>query len=213
MLFLLTGEVQIGKTRWLSQLCQTATNRGFIVSGVLAPGVWSTTEVPGVEATESADGVTRWKTGIDNVLLPQKERIGFALHRSVAQQQEAYDPTNASAKAGMLWHIDDTAVDRVNRHFAALSQRWQAHPPEAGMVVVDELGQLELCRNQGLTDAMALLRRGPIGGTRTALVVVRKRLLADAHDALEGPWIATREIAPSDEAMSLVLEDLSRSLR
>ena len=50
MLFLLTGDVQIGKTRWLERLAAELAGDGVPVAGVLAPGVWRVREpheVPG----------------------------------------------------------------------------------------------------------------------------------------------------------------------
>ena len=40
MLFLLTGDVQIGKTRWLESLCASLQAAGTCVAGVVAPGQW-----------------------------------------------------------------------------------------------------------------------------------------------------------------------------
>ena len=50
MLFLLTGEVQIGKTRWLEGLVADLAERGVPCAGVLAPGQWV------ASAGERADG-------------------------------------------------------------------------------------------------------------------------------------------------------------
>ena len=44
MLFLLTGDVQIGKTRWLERLAAELSGDGVQVAGVLAPGVWRVRE-------------------------------------------------------------------------------------------------------------------------------------------------------------------------
>lgn len=41
MLFLLTGDVQIGKTRWLEDLCASLQAAGTCVAGVMAPGQWA----------------------------------------------------------------------------------------------------------------------------------------------------------------------------
>ena len=64
MLFLLTGEVQIGKTRWLESLVTELADRGVPCAGVLAPGQWVPSE------GEHADENGYEKLGIDNVLLP-----------------------------------------------------------------------------------------------------------------------------------------------
>lgn len=69
MLFLLTGDIQCGKTRWLENLCHEAESRGTSVAGVLAPGVWEELK----DAPEKF-----YKLGINNVLLPSKARVRFA---------------------------------------------------------------------------------------------------------------------------------------
>ncbi len=38
MLFVLTGDVQTGKTRWLHDLVEEIASRGVLCEGVLAPG-------------------------------------------------------------------------------------------------------------------------------------------------------------------------------
>lgn len=40
MLFVLTGDVQIGKTRWLERLVSDLEERRVISYGVIAPGIW-----------------------------------------------------------------------------------------------------------------------------------------------------------------------------
>ena len=102
MLFLLTGDVQIGKTRWLENLCASLQAAGTCVAGVVAPGQW----VPRPEGQPGGkhgfDGAGRFeKLGIDNVLLPQGERIGFARRRDLAAEGEAF-AEGAQAKAAKL---------------------------------------------------------------------------------------------------------------
>ena len=76
MLFLLTGEVQIGKTRWLESLVTELGAFGVPCAGVLAPGQW----VPSMGPRADANGFE--KLGIDNVLLPGGEgRVGLAYRR------------------------------------------------------------------------------------------------------------------------------------
>lgn len=73
MLFILTGDIQIGKTRWLKSTCRKLAADGIPCAGVVAPGVW----VP----SEHGDANGFEKLGIDNLLLPQGERIPFARRR------------------------------------------------------------------------------------------------------------------------------------
>ena len=76
MLFLLTGDVQIGKTRWLERLAAELSGDGVQVAGVLAPGVWRVREPHEVPGERGLAGEGRFeKLGIDNVLLPGGERV------------------------------------------------------------------------------------------------------------------------------------------
>lgn len=237
MLFLLTGDVQIGKTRWLESLCASLQAAGTCVAGVVAPGQW----VPRPEGQPGGkhgfDGAGRFeKLGIDNVLLPQGERIEFTRRRDLAAGGKAF-AEGAQAKAAKLgWAISDTAIAQVNSHFAMLAKQAGIAPADSGaddpttaqaevdtpaaapldngvcppvaaetaaktsplaqtstgeptvaataakaegnvlaaapaanetrlaphaMLVVDELGRLELLRGCGLTNALAILDAGP----------------------------------------------------
>ena len=85
MLFLLTGEVQIGKTRWLESLVTELADRGVPCAGVLAPGQWVPSE------GEHADANGFEKLGIDNVLLPSGERIPFARRGDLARADGTFN--------------------------------------------------------------------------------------------------------------------------
>ncbi len=234
MLFFLTGDIQTGKTRWLSSLVQDLERFGMRAVGVLAPGVWrerSACEIAArkarcedgkagngdiVHAHPDPSGAGRFeKLGIDNVLLPQHERIAFARRRDLAREAGAYRPGSQSARAGLGWEIDDGAVARVNAHFARLAAE-AATRAEAGqggggagrgagsLLVVDELGRLELLRGEGLVEAMRLLQTGPGARFPHALVVVRNSLLEEAHAAFGGIWPDMADIAPDDEAREML---------
>ncbi len=227
MLFFLTGEIQTGKTRWLSVLVEELETAGVQPSGVLAPGVWRERS-----DEEIAAGAERFeKLGIDNLLLPQHERIAFARRRDLAQEAGTYSPHSQSARAGLAWEIDDEAVTRVNAHFAQLAEGRAAcaagecdgpgavnavadqqagADADASLLVVDELGRLELLRGEGLTEAMRLLEAGPSQRLPHALVVVRRGLLDEAHAAFDGIWDAVLEIAPDDEGRKAVFGAFGR---
>ncbi|MEY8461090.1 hypothetical protein AALA69_08195 [Eggerthellaceae bacterium 24-137] len=215
MLFLLTGEVQIGKTRWLESLVAELAERGVPCAGALAPGQW----VP--SAGERADANGYEKLGIDNVLLPGGERIPFARRGDLAQAEGTFDEGSQAARAELAWHISDDAIAHVNAHFARLASRASASschpgrsaegakakelPPIPGLLVVDELGRLEIWRGGGLTEAVALLGQGPSAAFPHALAVVRDYLLDDAEALLAPAWPDIARIAPDDEARAAVL--------
>ena len=266
MLFLLTGDVQIGKTRWLESLCASLQAAGTCVAGVVAPGQW----VPRPEGQPGGkhgfDGAGRFeKLGIDNVLLPQGERIGFARRRDLATEGKAF-AEGAQAKAAKLgWAISDAAIAQVNAHFAALAKQAGITPADSGasspvaagiaaeasslaqagtdpsavapaaakavgggtatdktatakagagetqlaphaMLVVDELGRLELLRGCGLTNALAILDAGPTPQFPHAIAVVRETLLEEACRRFEQRWGEPIAIGPDDAARELVLK-------
>lgn len=209
MLFLLTGDVQIGKTRWLEDLCASLQAAGTCVAGVVAPGQW----VPRPEGQPGGkhgfDGAGRFeKLGIDNVLLPQGERIEFARRRDLAAGGKAF-AEGAQAKAAKLgWAISDTAIAQVNAHFAALAKQATNETKLAphAMLVVDELGRLELLHSCGLTNALAILDAGPTPQFPHAIAVVRETLLDEARRRFEPRWGKAAVIGPDDAARNLVLE-------
>lgn len=273
MLFLLTGGVQTGKTRWLAALADELASGGVDVAGVLAPGVWREHEQEGERRFE--------KLGIDNVLLPTGERIAFARRRDLALAEGSFDPTSQSAAAQLAWEISDDAIARVNAHFDALahgvaapadcarravsaapadhacpesstalsspalpvvpacsaaparlsSPARPALPDEvfhvkhsfaqtnvsretsgaveacetrSGLLVVDELGRLELMHDGGLVSATALLAQGPRTGFRHAIAVVRGWLLPRAEERFAAAWGGAQAIAPDDASRVLV---------
>lgn len=197
MLFLLTGEVQIGKTRWLESLVAELGAFGVPCAGVLAPGQW----VPSTGPHADANGFE--KLGIDNVLLPGGERVPFARRGDLARADGTFDEESQAAKAELAWHIDDAAIDRVNAHFDEITAHASAVAP--GLLIVDELGRLEIWRNGGLTSAVALLAQGPTAAFPHALAVVRDYLLDDTEALLAHAWPEIARISPNDAAREAIL--------
>lgn len=215
MLFLLTGEVQIGKTRWLESLVAELGAFGVPCAGVLAPGQW----VPSTGPHADANGFE--KLGIDNVLLPQGKRIEFARRRDLAAKSKAFTEGTQAKAAKLGWAISDTAIAQVNAHFATLAKQAGITPADSGMpalpanetrlaphamLVVDELGRLELLHSCGLTNALAILDAGPTPQFPHAIAVVRETLLDEARRRFEPRWDKATVIGPDDAARNLVLE-------
>lgn len=205
MLFLLTGEVQIGKTRWLERLVADLTARGALVAGVLAPGQWVPSSGP------RADQRGFEKQGIDNVLLPAGKRFPFARRRDLARVEGIYDAASQAGRAELGWHIDDNAIARVNAHFDELEGK-ATEASAAGMgsrhglLVVDELGRLEIWRGEGLSSAVRLVQGGPSPGFPCALVVVRDYLADKAEKLLAPEWDAVMRIGPNEEGRRAVID-------
>lgn len=205
MLFLLTGEVQIGKTRWLEGLVADLAERGVPCAGVLAPGQWV------ASAGERTDGNGYEKLGINNVLLPGGERIPFACRSDLARADGTFDEDSQAARAELAWHISDVAIEHVNAHFEKLRSLACAESEGSprlrcpGLLVVDELGRLEIWRGGGLTEAVALLAEGPSAAFPHALVVVRDYLADEAEALLAEAWPDRMRIAPNKEGQVAVL--------
>lgn len=278
MLFLLTGDVQIGKTRWLEDLCTSLQAAGTCVAGVVAPGQWVPRPEGQPGGKHSFDGAGRFeKLGIDNVLLPQGKRIEFARRRDLAAKSKAFTEGKQAKAAKLGWAISDTAIAQVNAHFAELAKQASIAPADSGaydpttaqaevdtpaaapldngvcppvaaetaakisplaqinsdeptaakaegnvlaaapaanetrlaphaMLVVDELGRLELLRSCGLTNALAILDAGPTPQFPHAIAVVRETLLDEARKRFEPRWGKAAVIGPDDAARNLVLE-------
>ena len=198
MLFFLTGDIQTGKTRWLEKTIAILAERGIVSAGVIAPGIW-------IEDDRFI------KLGIDNVLLPQGERITFALREDIAKSKGAYDANAQSASAGLHWAIDEDAIKRVNNHFEELLRDAETPRSKQGeLLVVDELGRLELMRGGGLTAAVTLLKQGAGGRFRHGVVIVRDSLLDVAKAQLpQAAWGGFTDIYPNDDSLQKLLSSFS----
>jgi hypothetical protein len=213
MLYLLTGNIQSGKTRCLQREIERHEVAGGICYGVVSPGIWR-------EQIDAASGQAHYeKLGIEALLLPENRRIVFARRRDLLAVAEKTGAFEQSRHAGLGWAISDTALDAVNRHFDALAQRSAAFgittpaiaadslapaststpavststapvalDPRFGILIVDELGPLELERGGGLVSAVRLLLAGPTLLWPDALVVVRSQLLDRACALLQPVW-------------------------
>lgn len=202
MLLVLTGDIQIGKTRWLQATVQRLEGLGVVCEGVVAPGVWSSNSVEG----------SYEKLGIDNLLLPSHELVPFARRADLAQAEGTYDANNLSANVGMVWHVADEAVAQVNAHFESLAveARTSRGVRPRRLLVVDELGRLELLHDGGLTSALELLAQGPRDYYGAALVVARKAF--DLNNIVERRfgevWGGCVQLGPGEEAWRLLCDAL-----
>lgn len=213
MLFILTGDVQIGKTRWLESLVSELETRGVPCAGVLAPGVW-------VERGANPDGSPHFeKYGIDNVLLPGGERVALSRREKpvgepqklTSEQVAALLSAPAREQAHDVkahWNMSEEALSRIDAHFERLAARADRTQGAPGLLVVDELGRLELLAGQGLVSAMGLLAQGPTPAWPVAVVVVRDYLVEVAHCALAPAWPRIELLTPGDAARERVLAEV-----
>ena len=97
------------------------------------------------------------------------------------------------------WEISDDAIAQVNAHFDRIAAR-PHHNGRQSLLVVDELGRLELMRNQGLTSALALLDGGPNPAFPHALIVVRDVLVDLACERFAPSWGDPSLVSPTQDA-------------
>lgn len=213
MLFILTGDIQIGKTRWLQEIVSELERGGVPVAGVLAPGAWR-------DNANCENGLE--KIGIDNEMLPSHELVHFARRRDLMLAEDggaSLERCGQSETEKLGWAMDDHVIMQVDAHFAALEaqvvadgkdgtpgNRAPAGGVRPGLLVVDELGRLELLRDLGLVHAISLLRRGPSARYPHAVLIVRDWLLLYAHERFDAAWpSAVEEISPTPEARTRIL--------
>lgn len=207
MLYLLTGDIQIGKTRWLEALVGRLEPCGVASYGVLAPGVW----VPS-DDSDASEGAAFEKLGIDNILLPDGRRIPFARREDLAQAAGSFDSRSQAAKAGLKWHISDAALVEVNDHLAKVSSMALEHSGKRGLLVIDELGPLELVRGGGIAEGVRLMEAGPSRGLDCAVLIVRKSLVDLAEERFAKTWGGALRISPGDEGAFAIASGLGVSL-
>ena len=201
MLFILTAPRKSGKTRWLETLTAALSAVEIPCYGVLAPGRWRA--LP--------DGSFK-KLGIDNVLLPQGTLVPFAAPNTDKQTGTTNaaslqgSPASREPVATSGWTFSADSISQVNAHLAEIyANSATAHP---GLLVIDELGPLELCRNIGLTQALKIASVGPTHAWPHAIVVVRPKLAETAIERFSPAWGTPRCIAPTPESRALVLARL-----
>ncbi len=216
MLFVLTGDVQIGKTRWLATLVRGLECEGVRCFGVLSPGDWRP-RPEGIRGGADAHGLAGVgeyeKFGIFVELLPGSERFSFARRGDLAVAEGAFDASSQAARAQLGWAIDDAAIARVNDHFRLFApDAGETGAPGAaggsgdapGLLVVDELGRLELVRGEGFSSAVSVLDGGPTAAFPHALVVVRSQLFDIAAKRFADTWGGLCVLSPDVDARLLV---------
>ncbi len=181
MLYILTGNVQIGKSRWLVRRVEKLMADGIECYGVISAGIWTKSD------SEHANDQGFEKLGIESILLPEMERFEFAKRRDLAKKSNVFDTQSQAGRAGLGWHISDEALERVNAHFARIARQVEADMIQ-GLLVVDELGRLELDHQGGLAEAVKLLESGASESFPNAIVVARSGLVEKVVDRFADAW-------------------------
>ncbi|MHB1317360.1 MAG: nucleoside-triphosphatase [Anaerolineae bacterium] len=155
---ILSGWRGAGKSTWCAALAEAARTRGLAVAGVLSRAVFADDRLPPAEREKTRIDLIDLATGAVSVLATPAE-VGSENH-------------------GMRWHFDEATVAWGN---AVLGGAGVADGVFAELVIIDELGPLELTHGRGLTAGLDLLdaRR-----YRAAIAVIRPELL----DAALARW-------------------------
>lgn len=206
MLYVLTGKVQTGKTRWLQNMIEVLEGAGVTCHGVLAPGVWrerSDEQIAALLELGEAESSRFEKLGFNNVLLPGGEVIPMARRRDIAQAEGSYVSSSQSAQANLSWEMSEEGLARVNDHLRGLRDL-DSGKADRRLLVIDEVGRLELLRNGGLTAALDLLDAGPNPAFAHTLIVVREALLDCAIERFEGVWGGVCVIAGDGDSLKML---------
>ena len=199
MLYILTGPIQSGKTRWLQAAIDALQDRETICEGVIAPGIWKSSNEMLV------------KEGITNELLPSREKVIFAHKANKTKGISANLNCSDKPSAESGWHIYQNAINKVNDHFIQLRRNAGITPRgNKRVLIIDELGVLEVMRNEGLVEAMNLLELGPQDYYAHAIVVVREKgnLARKVQEMYGKSWGGCKLITPNTYTPSAWVKSL-----
>ncbi len=154
-LWVVGGPSGSGKTSYCQRLIDQAQQRGWLVTGILSPGLFE-------GATKTAILAQDLTTGVQRTLA-----ISRALsHPSCSDQMPAADPLCTPR-----WQLDPEVL--------AWGQTvLEAADPQADLLVIDEIGPLELHQHQGWTAAIQAIQSRRY---RRTLVTLRPALLDWAY--------------------------------
>lgn len=203
VLFVLTGQIQTGKTRWLQNMIKVLEDAGVECYGVLAPGVWrerSDEQIAALVELGEDEPARYEKLGFNNVLLPHGETIPMARRRDIAQAEGSYVSSSQSSQANLSWDMSEEGITRVNEHLRSLREL-DAEMADRRLLVIDEVGRLELLRNGGLTAALDLLDAGPTPAFAHVLIVVREALIDRALERFGYLWDGVCLVQANDDSL------------
>jgi nucleoside-triphosphatase THEP1 len=146
---LVTGDSGSGKTTWCLELIDYARQHGILVYGVVSPPVFDAGH----------------KVGIDLMDIRTDERRRLAVGRQDARQKLADKPDIST----LHWTFDPFVLAWGNQILDPLDA--------SELLVLDELGPLELLENKGLTAGLRCIDDQRF---MTACVVIRPALLPTA---------------------------------
>jgi hypothetical protein len=167
MLYLLTGDIESGKTSWLKRVVATLQARSVPLYGFISPAVFK------------EHGQTLEKVAIDCQLLPEKTVMRFGWRDDEADNRGGDQPSSLSASLHtsaikLRWRFDDAVLCVLNHRLAIYDQEH----PVPGLFIVDELGFLEFRSQEGVREALRIFDEGCY---QDAIAVIRPSLLDEAY--------------------------------
>ncbi len=147
---ILTGGRGAGKSTWCGTLVEQAHERGLRVAGVLSRAIFDDDSLPPAERVKVRIDLVDLATGVARVLATPGDPVA-----------EGH---------GMRWHFHDETVVWGNQVLALAGS--------ADLVIIDELGPLELTHGRGLTAGLALL---DAQRHNAAVVIIRPELVPQAQ--------------------------------
>lgn len=171
-IWLVVGESGSGKTTFCQQVIALARQQGVAVGGLLCPARFENDTKVGFDVQDISSGAQR--------------RLGW--HRDILPQPAWATPPIAIGE----WLLDGEALEWGN-------QVLRSSVP-CDLLVIDELGPLELLANQGWQAALEVLDSGSY---RLALMTVRLSL----RDLARQRWPVSGETLITKNAPPVVLEN------
>ncbi len=162
MLYLLTGEIESGKTSWLKRVIAAMQANEAALSGFISPAVFT-----GADQTFE-------KVAIDCQLLPEGITLRFGWRDDQVGNGAGalYSPPVSAVR--LRWQFDDEVMRLLNDRLAC----YDNEHPTPGLLIVDELGFLEFRGRGGVTQALRILDEGCY---QDAIAVMRPSLLDEAY--------------------------------
>lgn len=179
-LYALSDARGAGKSSLCRRLVQAARRRGVDVAGVFSPGVF---------ASDGGGGVTRIGIEVEHIRAGERRLLAMRT-KSAASPQPGFD-----LPVGCWWFNPQTS------HWA---DQALAESCPCDVLIVDEIGPLELARGEGLQQGVTALQSRQY---RLGIVVVRPELRGPAEARLPiRQWL---DVAHAEQMFSAWLNEFN----
>lgn len=187
MLYTLSQPSLSGKTRWLEDLVQTLKEYNIPCYGFICPGIW-----------QKEDGRYN-KLGIACTILSSTNTY------VLAQKAKA-----SSETLGLRWTFNGKTIAEVNHYCLELKEELHRQSVQSdifpGLLILDEIGPLELKYKRGFIEALSLLEAGPNRRIPHALCVIRESLRSTFTQNLITSWPETEALDISHDSIKKLVQ-------